>query len=40
LLIVMMGWRAINEEQVLRQSLTGYDDYARRVRYRFIPGVW
>jgi protein-S-isoprenylcysteine O-methyltransferase Ste14 len=34
------GARAIGEERMLRQSLVGYDDYARRVRYRLIPGLW
>ncbi len=24
----------------LRQELAGYAEYARRVRYRLIPGVW
>jgi protein-S-isoprenylcysteine O-methyltransferase Ste14 len=28
------------EERVLRESLAGYDDYARRVRWRLLPGVW
>lgn len=40
LLIGGVGWRAVNEERVLRSELPGYDAYARRVRYRFIPGVW
>jgi protein-S-isoprenylcysteine O-methyltransferase Ste14 len=35
-----LGARAIGEERLLRQKLQGYDDYARRVRYRLIPGVW
>ena len=28
------------EERVLRQALQGYDDYASRVRFRLLPGVW
>ena len=28
------------EEQVLREGLRGYDDYARRVRWRLVPFVW
>jgi len=35
-----LGWRAVGEERMLRRELTGYDDYAQRVRYRLIPGVW
>ena len=40
LLIAGIGWRAVNEEHVLRGALAGYDDYTHRVRYRFVPGVW
>jgi protein-S-isoprenylcysteine O-methyltransferase Ste14 len=36
----MIAWRAVNEEAVLRKSLAGYDDYAKHVRFRFVPGVW
>ena len=39
-LILAIAWRAVNEERMLRASLKGYDDYMRRVRYRFAPGVW
>jgi protein-S-isoprenylcysteine O-methyltransferase Ste14 len=35
-----LGARAVGEERMLRQALPGYDDYARRVRFRLIPGVW
>ena len=35
-----VGWRAVREEGVLREQLEGYDDYARRVRWRLAPGVW
>jgi protein-S-isoprenylcysteine O-methyltransferase Ste14 len=28
------------EEKTLRTALKGYDDYARRVRYRVIPLIW
>lgn len=28
------------EERVLREHFAGYDDYAARVRYRLVPGVW
>jgi protein-S-isoprenylcysteine O-methyltransferase Ste14 len=39
-LILGVAWRAVNEEKMLRSELPGYDDYAKRVRYRFVPGVW
>jgi protein-S-isoprenylcysteine O-methyltransferase Ste14 len=35
-----IGGRAVGEERMLRQALPGYDDYARRVRFRLIPGLW
>jgi protein-S-isoprenylcysteine O-methyltransferase Ste14 len=28
------------EERVLAEELEGYRDYARRVRYRLLPGIW
>ena len=28
------------EEKALREGLQGYDDYARRVRWRLLPFVW
>jgi protein-S-isoprenylcysteine O-methyltransferase Ste14 len=28
------------EDQMLRDELAGYTDYAAKVRYRLIPGVW
>ncbi len=38
--IVGIAWRAVHEEKTLRAELSGYDEYAARVRYRFIPLVW
>ncbi len=28
------------EDQTLQEELPGYRDYARRVRYRLIPGIY
>ncbi|MDJ0867344.1 MAG: methyltransferase [Myxococcota bacterium] len=28
------------EEQTLHETLPGYPDYVRRVRFRLLPGVW
>ena len=36
LLVVRTVW----EDQTLRDELAGYKEYAQRVRYRLIPGVW
>ena len=32
--------RTALEDQTLQEELTGYRDYARRVRYRLIPGIY
>ncbi|MFH0301058.1 isoprenylcysteine carboxylmethyltransferase family protein [Bradyrhizobium sp. 31Argb] len=38
--ILAIAWRTLHEEGALRAELKGYDEYAARVRYRFIPSVW
>jgi protein-S-isoprenylcysteine O-methyltransferase Ste14 len=40
LLIGMVAWRAVHEEQVLEAELKGYREYKQQVRYRFVPHVW
>jgi protein-S-isoprenylcysteine O-methyltransferase Ste14 len=32
--------RAVSEDRVLQAELPGYADYARRVRWRLVPGIW
>jgi protein-S-isoprenylcysteine O-methyltransferase Ste14 len=32
--------RTALEDRTLRRELPGYEDYARRVRRRLVPGVW
>ena len=32
--------RTVFEDQTLQGELEGYSDYAQRVRYRLLPGVW
>jgi protein-S-isoprenylcysteine O-methyltransferase Ste14 len=32
--------RTAKEDKMLREELPGYQDYAQRVRFRLIPGVW
>ena len=32
--------RAITEDRVLQAELPGYRDYATRVRWRVLPGIW
>lgn len=40
LFLILFGYRTIIEEKVLIDGLPGYTDYAGRVRYRLLPGVW
>ncbi len=40
---LVLGWllpRTILEDRFLRAQLPGYADYAGRVRWRWVPGVW
>ena len=39
-LIALLSLRAVWEEQMLVAELAGYREYAQRVRYRLIPGLW
>ena len=32
--------RAVREDRMLQAELPGYPDYAARVRWRIVPGVW
>jgi protein-S-isoprenylcysteine O-methyltransferase Ste14 len=36
LLVVRTSW----EDRLLNAELSGYADYARRTRYRLLPGLW
>lgn len=40
LLLALLAVRIHIEERTLREGLSGYADYAARVRYRLLPGVW
>jgi protein-S-isoprenylcysteine O-methyltransferase Ste14 len=33
-------YRAVTEDRVLQAELPGYRDYAQRVRWRILPGIW
>ncbi len=35
-----LAYRASTEDRVLQAELPGYRDYAARVRWRVLPGVW
>jgi len=38
--VPLIAARALGEEALLRRDLSGYADYARKVRFRLIPWVW
>jgi protein-S-isoprenylcysteine O-methyltransferase Ste14 len=38
--VPLILWRMVGEERTLRAELPGYAGYARRVRWRLLPGVW
>jgi protein-S-isoprenylcysteine O-methyltransferase Ste14 len=40
LLVVNLFLRTALEDRTLQNELDGYKDYAARVRYRLIPGIW
>ena len=40
LLVLVLAFRAVMEERMLKAGLEGYADYAERVRYRFVPLLW
>lgn len=37
---VLFVIRTALEDRMLQEELPGYQEYARRVRYRLLPGVW
>jgi protein-S-isoprenylcysteine O-methyltransferase Ste14 len=39
-LMIVLVIRTELEDRTLQDRLEGYCDYARRVRYRLLPGVW
>jgi protein-S-isoprenylcysteine O-methyltransferase Ste14 len=40
LVVAGMVVRTFLEDRMLRADLEGYEEYAGRVRYRLLPGVW
>jgi protein-S-isoprenylcysteine O-methyltransferase Ste14 len=37
---LLFVFRTALEDRTLLMKLPGYQDYARRVRYRLVPGIW
>jgi protein-S-isoprenylcysteine O-methyltransferase Ste14 len=40
LLVPLLAARTLGEEAILLEGLPGYREYAARVRFRLVPGVW
>jgi protein-S-isoprenylcysteine O-methyltransferase Ste14 len=40
LTVVLFIYRTAREDRMLQERLAGYPEYATRVRYRLLPGVW
>jgi protein-S-isoprenylcysteine O-methyltransferase Ste14 len=40
LVCLLLVLRTVWEDRMLQEELPGYKDYAQRVRYGLIPGVW
>ena len=38
--VLVLVVRTVLEDRTLQAELPGYQQYARRVRYRLIPGIW
>ncbi|OBF26301.1 hypothetical protein A5724_31745 [Mycobacterium sp. ACS1612] len=38
--MAVLAARILDEEKALTSDLMGYDEYAQRVHYRLVPGVW
>jgi protein-S-isoprenylcysteine O-methyltransferase Ste14 len=39
-IILLLIIRTLLEDQTLKDKLEGYKEYADKVKYRLIPGVW
>ena len=39
-MIVMSLRRTLLEDKMLREGLSGYEAYAAKVKYLFLPGIW
>jgi protein-S-isoprenylcysteine O-methyltransferase Ste14 len=40
LAVAGMVVRTVLEDRILRADLEGYEEYAGRIRYRLLPGIW
>ena len=40
IITVLLAFRTLGEEQMMLKELDGYEEYKRKVKYRFIPLIW
>jgi protein-S-isoprenylcysteine O-methyltransferase Ste14 len=40
LMVLVIVWRLLDEEDFLAKRLAGYSEYQKRVRYRLLPFIW
>jgi protein-S-isoprenylcysteine O-methyltransferase Ste14 len=40
IIVVLFILRTSLEDKTLQEELPGYKEYAQKVRYRLLPGVW
>ncbi|MDD5340774.1 MAG: isoprenylcysteine carboxylmethyltransferase family protein [Candidatus ainarchaeum sp.] len=40
LVVPVILFRILNEEEVLRRELAGYKEYCKKTRYRLLPFIW
>jgi protein-S-isoprenylcysteine O-methyltransferase Ste14 len=38
--LFVLAFRILDEEEALKQELTGYFEYTHQVHHRLVPGVW
>jgi protein-S-isoprenylcysteine O-methyltransferase Ste14 len=40
LMTLLLAFRIVGEEKLLRKELEGYEEYRKKVKYRLVPGIW
>jgi protein-S-isoprenylcysteine O-methyltransferase Ste14 len=40
IIVILFIIRTALEDKTLQEELSGYKEYAQKVRYRLIPGIW
>jgi protein-S-isoprenylcysteine O-methyltransferase Ste14 len=40
LMLMLLVWRLLREERMLRDELDGYEGYAKEVPWRLFPRLW